>query len=106
MWSRNLCPRLLGILHADRGVLDDIEQSTAAIVPGARLQGRLGSRGVLLERLRTEMEGLPEKLRRVLQLSIVEDMDAAAVAAVLGIPAGTVASRLHAARKLLLEVMK
>ncbi len=61
---------------------------------------------VLLERLRIEMEGLPEKLRRVLQLSIVEDMDATDVAAVLGIPAGTVASRLHAARKLLLEAMK
>ena len=49
---------------------------------------------------------LPEKLRQVLQLSIVEDMDAADVALVLGIPPGTVRSRLHAARKLLLEAMK
>jgi RNA polymerase sigma-70 factor, ECF subfamily len=61
---------------------------------------------VLLERLRNEIEGLPEKLRRALQLSIVEDMDAADVGVVLGIPAGTVRSRLHAARKLLLEAMK
>ena len=61
---------------------------------------------VLLDRLRNEIEGLPEKLRRVLQLSIVGDMDANDVALVLGIPPGTVRSRLHAARKLLLEAMK
>jgi RNA polymerase sigma-70 factor, ECF subfamily len=61
---------------------------------------------VMLERLRREIERLPEKLRSVLQLSMVEEMEAADVGAVLGIPAGTVRSRLHTARKLLLEVMK
>jgi RNA polymerase sigma-70 factor, ECF subfamily len=61
---------------------------------------------VMLERLRREIERLPEKLRSVLQLSIVDEMEAAEVGAVLGIPAGTVRSRLHTARKLLLDVMK
>ena len=61
---------------------------------------------VLLDRLRREIERLPEKLRSVLQLSLAEEMDAADVGAVLGIPAGTVRSRLHTARKLLLEVMQ
>ena len=61
---------------------------------------------LLVDRLRNEIEGLPKKLRLVLQLSIVEDMDAADVGAVLGIPAGTVRSRLHTARKLLLEAMQ
>ena len=61
---------------------------------------------VMLERLRREIERLPKKLRSVLQLSLVEEMEAADVGAVLGIPAGTVRSRLHTARKLLLEVMK
>jgi RNA polymerase sigma-70 factor (ECF subfamily) len=61
---------------------------------------------VLLDRLREEIERLPKKLRKVLQLSVVEDMDAADVGAVLGIPPGTVRSRLHAARKLLLEAMQ
>jgi RNA polymerase sigma-70 factor (ECF subfamily) len=61
---------------------------------------------VLLERLRREIERLPKKLRSVLQLSLVEEMDAAGVGAVLGIPAGTVRSRLHTARKLLLDVMR
>ncbi len=61
---------------------------------------------VLLDQLRREIERLPERLRSVLQLSLVEEMEAADVGAVLGIPAGTVRSRMHTARKLLLEVMK
>ena len=59
-----------------------------------------------LNQLRREIEELPEKLRSVLQLSLVEEMGAEEVGAVLGIPAGTVRSRLHTARKLLLEAMK
>jgi RNA polymerase sigma-70 factor (ECF subfamily) len=61
---------------------------------------------IMLDKLRKEIERLPEKLRSVLQLSLVEEMDATDVGAMLGIPAGTVRSRLHTARKLLLEVMK
>jgi len=61
---------------------------------------------VMLDRLRREIERLPEKFRSVLQLSLVEEMDAADVGAVLRIPAGTVRSRVHTARKLLLEVMR
>jgi RNA polymerase sigma-70 factor (ECF subfamily) len=69
-------------------------------------EARNAEERALLERLRSKIEGLPEKFRRVLQLSLAEEMDAADVGAVLGIPAGTVRSRLHTARKLLLEVMK
>jgi len=48
---------------------------------------------------------LPKKLRSVLQLSVVEEMEAADVGAVLGIPAGTVRVAVcHTARKLLLDV--
>jgi len=61
---------------------------------------------VLAERLRNEVAALPDKLREVLQLSIVEGMEPTDVGDVLGIPAGTVRSRLHAARKQLLEAMK
>jgi RNA polymerase sigma-70 factor (ECF subfamily) len=75
---------------------------TPAMVDGAEV----AEQRVMLDRLRREIERLPEKFRSVLQLSIVEEMEAGDVGAVLGIPAGTVRSRLHTARKLLLEVMK
>ncbi len=60
---------------------------------------------VFLDRLRREIDGLPEKLRAVLLLCTVEDMGASEVAAVLQIPVGTVRSRLHFARKRLLRAL-
>jgi RNA polymerase sigma-70 factor (ECF subfamily) len=59
----------------------------------------------LLNRLRGEIDRLPEKLRTVLLLCTIEDMDARTVAEVLDIPVGTVRSRLHLARKRLLEAL-
>ncbi|HKZ53457.1 MAG TPA: sigma-70 family RNA polymerase sigma factor [Candidatus Acidoferrales bacterium] len=61
---------------------------------------------LFLDRLRSEIDLLPEKLRTALLLSAVEGMDAREVTTVLDIPVGTVRSRLHLARKRLLEVMK
>jgi RNA polymerase sigma-70 factor (ECF subfamily) len=75
---------------------------TPAMVDGAQV----AEQRVMLDQLRREIERLPEKFRSVLQLSLVDEMEAADVGAVLGIPAGTVRSRVHTARKLLLEVMK
>jgi RNA polymerase sigma-70 factor, ECF subfamily len=75
---------------------------TRMMVDGAKDAEQL----VMLDRLRGKIERLPEKLRSVLQLSLAEEMEAADVGAVLGIPEGTVRSRLHTARKLLLEAMK
>ena len=57
-------------------------------------------------RLDREIANLPEKLRSVLLLSAVEDLDTAAIAATLGIPEGTVRSRLFLARRRLLEVLR
>lgn len=75
---------------------------TQPVVDGAKH----AEQQVMLDRLRKEIDRLPEKLRSVLQLSLVEEMEPTDVGAVLGIPAGTVRSRLHTARKLLLEVMQ
>jgi RNA polymerase sigma-70 factor (ECF subfamily) len=69
-------------------------------------EARNAEQRLLVERLRNEIASLPEKFRQVLQLSVVEEMDANDVGLVLGIPAGTVRSRLHGARKLLLEKMQ
>ena len=48
---------------------------------------------------------LPEKLRLTILLFYFRDMNIESVAAVLGIPPGTVKSRLNKARKLLKEVL-
>lgn len=106
-WVNRIAFRLA--LNRQRGLRRRLTRETTWHTQGAgeQVDGlRNAEQRVLLERLRNEMDGLPEQLLRVLQLSIVEDMDATDVGSVLGIPAGTVRSRLHAARKLLLEAMK
>jgi RNA polymerase sigma-70 factor, ECF subfamily len=106
-WVNRIVFRLA--LNRQRGRRRRLARDTAwqrtearAMVDGAKD----AEQQVQLDRLRKEIERLPERLRSVLQLSLVEEMDAAGVGAVLGIPAGTVRSRLHTARKLLLEVMQ
>lgn len=54
-------------------------------------------------RVRREIERLPDKLREVLLLYAVEGLGSGAVGELLGIPEGTVRSRLHLARKQLLR---
>jgi RNA polymerase sigma-70 factor (ECF subfamily) len=59
---------------------------------------------VMKRRLREEIDRLPRKLRAVVILNAVEELDTRDIAAVLHIPEGTVRSRLHLARKALLKV--
>jgi RNA polymerase sigma-70 factor (ECF subfamily) len=54
-------------------------------------------------RLRALVDLLPEKLKAVVLLIGVEEMDVRTVAGILGIPEGTVRSRLHLARRQLLR---
>jgi RNA polymerase sigma-70 factor (ECF subfamily) len=106
-WVNRIAFRLA--LNRQRGIRRRLVRDNTwhAAGPGETVDGAThAEQRLLLDRLRNEIETLPEKLRRVLQLSIVEDMDASDVGQVLGIPPGTVRSRLHAARKLLLEAMK
>jgi RNA polymerase sigma-70 factor (ECF subfamily) len=57
-------------------------------------------------RLAAAIEGLPEKLRLVLTLAAVEGHDVREVSRLLDLPEGTVKSRLHLARKRLLEMLR
>ncbi len=52
------------------------------------------------------VHGLPEKLRVTVVLYYFRDMDTAGTAEVMGVPQGTVKSRLSKARKLLKEVLE
>ena len=57
-------------------------------------------------RLRQAMDELPPKLRQVLVLAAVEGCNICEVSTMLGLPDGTVKSRLHLARKAMLERLK
>ena len=56
--------------------------------------------------LHAAIDGLPEKLRLTVILYYFQDMDVAAVSQVLGVPVGTVKSRLNRARNQLKEVLQ
>jgi RNA polymerase sigma-70 factor (ECF subfamily) len=106
-WVNRIVFRLA--LNRQRGYRRRLARDTAWQMTETRAMAdgaKEAEQQVMFGQLRRAIERLPEKLRSVLQLSLVEEMDAADVGAVLGIPAGTVRSRLHTARKLLLEVMK
>ena len=74
----------------------------------AGLQARLDTSDVVVaseraEHLWTAIEALPEKLRLVVVLAGIEGHDMHEVSALLGVPEGTVKSRLFLARKQLKE---
>jgi RNA polymerase sigma-70 factor (ECF subfamily) len=107
VWVNRIAFRLA--LNRQRGQRRRMARDSAWHVAdmGVTVDGvKIAEQQVTLNQLRREVEELPERLRCVLQLSLVEDMGAEEVGAVLGIPAGTVRSRLHTARRLLLEAMK
>lgn len=79
-------------LAADGLIASDIES-----VAVARAESAL---------LRMAIDALPEKLRAVVLLCSIEGLDSKAVGVILGIPEGTVRSRLHLARKRLLSVIR
>jgi len=56
--------------------------------------------------LRQSVDNLPSKQKIVINLIYFKDLTEADVAEILGIPVGTVKSRLHKAKKLLKEAFK
>ena len=105
-WINRIAFRLA--LNRQRGMRRGMHRDTAwqAFAPAATDGAKDAEDRMLLEQLRDAVQRLPRKLRSILQLSVVEEMDATQIGAVLGLPPGTVRSRLHSARKLLLEAMK
>lgn len=106
LWVNRIAFRLA--LNRQRGARRQMARDAAWQTLQPESTGGAGSADdrLLAQQLRQQMATMPEKLRQVLQLSLVEEMEAPDVGAVLGIPAGTVRSRLHTARKFLLESMQ
>jgi RNA polymerase sigma-70 factor (ECF subfamily) len=90
--ANNLCRDRWRRLDARRRALDSFHQETRATgsdvaAPSLPAEDRLARR----------IEALPERLREVLVLRYYQDQSEAEIAEILGIPRGTVKSRLHAA---------
>lgn len=99
--------RKLTLRHLDRSrTVVELKESqdidvlglTAIVNPMVDLMRREG-----IEQLRAAVLTLPKRYREVVVLCDLEEMDYVAAAAVLDCPVGTIRSRLHRARALLLE---
>jgi RNA polymerase sigma-70 factor (ECF subfamily) len=75
----------------------------AASRPAESLENPAGA--LERERLLSALDGLPEKLRLTLTLSAVEGYGVGEIAALLGVPEGTVKSRLFLARRRMAEAL-
>jgi RNA polymerase sigma-70 factor (ECF subfamily) len=72
--------------------------------PSAGNVGTIAAQREFQLRLQQEIVRLPKKLRTVLLLSAVQELNTCDIAEMLGIPEGTVRSRVHLARKELFKV--
>jgi len=79
------------------------QHSVAAGLRASQNHTRLAERS---EQLWDAIDALPEKLRMVVILASIQEHDLASVASVLGIPEGTVKSRLFEARRHLRERLR
>lgn len=100
--------RKLVLRHLDRGRMDVALESGVDAVPVPALSAdddplRDLTHREGLEALRRAVLALPRRYREVVVLCDLEEMDYANAASALGCPIGTVRSRLHRARALLLE---
>ena len=89
-------------LHTDPASASDAVSETrrAEVDPGGELE-----RAELRVAVASAIETLPDDARRTLVLREVDGLSYAEIAKILGIPKGTVMSRLHHARKRVKEVL-
>jgi len=104
VWVSQICRRLaLNRLRADSRARR--RERLVSVPEVAADSATIAQDNAFALRVRLEISRLPEKLRTVMLLCAIEGLDHAAVAHILGIPDGTVRSRLHLARKRLLKVL-
>ena len=59
-----------------------------------------------INRIRQTVQTLPDKLREVILMHYMEELSVDEIAVILGIPSGTVKSRIHKAKEVLKERLK
>lgn len=97
---RNTLQRLARSPFFDRFVTSEEKQALLEAAPAKTEEGWD------YEALHEAIDRLPEKLRVAVILFYFRDMDLISAAQALGIPTGTMKSRLHKARRLLKEVLQ
>lgn len=85
----------------DDQLLELIDESSLTIAPISP-----GSFDAMDQRLVRALESLPEEYQSVLLMWAVEDLSYKEIAEILGIPIGTVMSRLHRARQRLTDQLR
>jgi RNA polymerase sigma-70 factor, ECF subfamily len=100
--ANNLCRDRWRRLDARRRAFDALRDETLATGRSAADPPALPADAELTRRL----EALPERLREVLVLRYYQDQSEAEIAEILGIPRGTVKSRLHAAVRAARELVQ
>jgi RNA polymerase sigma-70 factor (ECF subfamily) len=104
--TRNFVLRCLERERPYIAALDDVESEHASTLVHERdLLGEL-ARNERIESLRKAVLALPPAYREVVVLCDLNEMDYAQAAGVLGCAIGTIRSRLHRARALLMEKMR
>ncbi|HXA66888.1 MAG TPA: RNA polymerase sigma factor [Bryobacteraceae bacterium] len=104
--TRNFVLRCLERERPYIAALDDVENEHAnTLVHERDLLGEL-ARNERIESLRKAVLALPPAYREVVVLCDLNEMDYAQAAGVLGCAIGTIRSRLHRARALLMEKMR
>ncbi len=104
--TRNFVLRCLERERPYVAALDDVENEQAGVVADEHdLLGEL-ARNEQIESLRKAVLALPPAYREVVVLCDLNEMDYAQAAGALGCAIGTIRSRLHRARALLMEKMR
>lgn len=87
--------------------LDELREDTGFDVPDAKADAHLNmEQGERIRLLREGLKQLPEEMRRMIVLRDVEGMPYDAIAEMLGLPLGTVKSRVSRAREKLSQILK
>jgi len=111
-WLFTICRNafLKGARHSDREIATgdaSLEALAAAGIhagmAGSDPQGAVFERPELADAIRVALEKLPEEFRTTVVLVDLEDQSYAEAARVMGVPVGTVRSRLFRARRMLQE---
>jgi len=104
-WLARIAWRLALDRIRARGRRERRELAAADALPAPTIEDLAASRELQMHLVRA-VEKLPEKLRQALILAAVEGHDLQEVGRLLGLPEGTVKSRLHLARRKLAEKLQ